>query len=205
MRVHELAKELGVSSKELLASLADMGVAGKSASSSVPEDMVPRLRASGGKATTAPAKPREGLEPPPPPPKPKPKPKPKAAAKPPLPPEAKPEPKPQARPQPRRARGDRRGCAHGGRRGPRAQAGAEAAPPARARGPGDPVGPRAAGDPRCDATGDRREDRPVAGRDREDPVHGWRHGHRDDVAHGRTDPARRGGARLHGRDRRARG
>src|SRR6476619_1314875 len=80
MRVHELAKELGVSSKELLASLADMGVAGKSASSSVPEDMVPRLRASGGKATAAPAKPREVL--PPPPRKPRAKPKPKAAAEP---------------------------------------------------------------------------------------------------------------------------
>ena len=37
---------------------------------------VPRLRASGGKATTAPAKPREVLEPPPSPRKPKPKPKP---------------------------------------------------------------------------------------------------------------------------------
>jgi translation initiation factor IF-2 len=82
MRVHELAKELGVSSKELLASLADMGVAGKSASSSVPEDMVPRLRASGGKATSAPAKPREVLEPPPQPRKAKPKPKPKPAAAP---------------------------------------------------------------------------------------------------------------------------
>jgi translation initiation factor IF-2 len=79
VRVHELAKELGVSSKELLASLADMGVAGKSASSSVPEDMVPRLRASGGKATAAPAKPREVLEPPPQPRKAKPKPKPKPA------------------------------------------------------------------------------------------------------------------------------
>jgi translation initiation factor IF-2 len=82
MRVHELAKELGVSSKELLASLAEMGVAGKSASSSVPEDMVPRLRASGGKATSAPAKPREVLEPPPQPRKAKPKPKPKPAAAP---------------------------------------------------------------------------------------------------------------------------
>jgi translation initiation factor IF-2 len=80
VRVHELAKELGVSSKELLASLADMGVTGKSASSSVPEDMVPRLRASGGKATTAPAKPREVLEPPPQPRKPRAKPKPKPAA-----------------------------------------------------------------------------------------------------------------------------
>ena len=48
MRVHELAKELGVTSKELLETLEQMGVSGKSASSSVPEDIVPRLRASGG-------------------------------------------------------------------------------------------------------------------------------------------------------------
>ncbi len=80
MRVHELAKELGVSSKELLAALEQMGVGGKSASSSVPDDMVPRLRASGGKATAA-AKPREVLEPPPKPRKPKPKPKPKSTPK----------------------------------------------------------------------------------------------------------------------------
>ncbi len=82
MRVHELAKELGVTSKELLESLAQMGVAGKSASSSVPEDMVPRLRASGGQATAAPAKPREVLEPPPQPRKPRAKAKPKAEEKP---------------------------------------------------------------------------------------------------------------------------
>jgi translation initiation factor IF-2 len=74
LRVHELAKELGVASKELLATLEEMGVAGRSASSSVPEDMVPRLRASGGKATTAPKR-REVLEPPP-------SPKPKKAKKP---------------------------------------------------------------------------------------------------------------------------
>ena len=81
MRIHELARELGVSSKELLETLEKMGVTGKSASSSVPEDLVPRLRASGGKATKA-AKPRQVMEPPPKPrakPKPKPKPKPKAA------------------------------------------------------------------------------------------------------------------------------
>ncbi len=42
MRVHELAKELGVTSKELLTTLEQMGVAGKSASSSVPEDLVPQ-------------------------------------------------------------------------------------------------------------------------------------------------------------------
>ena len=70
MRVHELAKELGVTSKELLATLEQMGVSGKSASSSVPEDLVPRLRASGGKATEAPKR-REVLEPPPAPRKPK--------------------------------------------------------------------------------------------------------------------------------------
>jgi translation initiation factor IF-2 len=74
VRVHELAKELGVTSKDLLAALDQMGVSGKSASSSVPEDLVPRLRASGGKATEA-KKRREVLEPPPAPRKPKPKPK----------------------------------------------------------------------------------------------------------------------------------
>jgi translation initiation factor IF-2 len=73
MRVHELAKELGVTSKELLETLEQMGVSGKSASSSVPEDIVPRLRASGGKATTAPPKLREVLEPPPQPRRAKPK------------------------------------------------------------------------------------------------------------------------------------
>ncbi|MDH4111474.1 MAG: translation initiation factor IF-2 [Actinomycetota bacterium] len=82
MRVHELAKELGVTSKELLVTLEQMGVSGKSASSSVPENLVPRLRASGGKATEAPKR-REVLEPPPAPRKPKaaakPKPKTKAA------------------------------------------------------------------------------------------------------------------------------
>src|SRR3954465_6152043 len=109
MRVHELAKELGVSSKELLASLADMGVAGKSASSSVPEDLMPRLRASGGKATAAPAKPREVLEPPPQPRKPRAKPKPKgappaAAQAPPPPAPATPTPPPEPKQAPKQRR-----------------------------------------------------------------------------------------------------
>ena len=71
MRVHELAKELGVSSKELLDTLEKMGAGGRSASSSVPDDIVPRLRASGGKAVAV-AKPkrREILEPAPTPRKP---------------------------------------------------------------------------------------------------------------------------------------
>ena len=93
MRIHELAKELGVSSKELLETLEKMGVTGKSASSSVPEDLVPRLRASGGKATKA-AKPRQVMEPPPKPrAKPKPKPKPKTTT-----PEATPAPTPEDQP-----------------------------------------------------------------------------------------------------------
>ena len=82
MRVHELAKELGVTSKELVAALEQMGATGRSASSSVPEDMIPRLRASGGKATAVAPKRREVLEPPPAPRKPKPKPKAKPAATP---------------------------------------------------------------------------------------------------------------------------
>jgi translation initiation factor IF-2 len=82
VRVHELAKELGVASKELLATLEQMGVTGRSASSSVPEDMVPRLRASGGKATAAAPKRREVLEPPPTPRKARPKAAVKSPAKP---------------------------------------------------------------------------------------------------------------------------
>jgi translation initiation factor IF-2 len=71
VRVHELAKELGVASKELLDTLEKMGAGGRSASSSVPDDIVPRLRASGGKAVDV-AKPkrREILEPAPVPRKP---------------------------------------------------------------------------------------------------------------------------------------
>jgi translation initiation factor IF-2 len=53
MRIHELAKELGVKSKELVESLGEMGYEGLTASSSVPDEAVPRLRASGGKAVPA--------------------------------------------------------------------------------------------------------------------------------------------------------
>jgi translation initiation factor IF-2 len=89
LRVHELAKELGVASKELLASLKEMGIDGLTASSSVPDQAVPRLRASGGKAvpeakikeaveeplpTSRPRKKKEVLEPETPPAAPKPAP-----------------------------------------------------------------------------------------------------------------------------------
>jgi translation initiation factor IF-2 len=49
VRVHELAKELGVESREVLDSLEVMGYEGRTASSTVPEEAVPRLRAAGGK------------------------------------------------------------------------------------------------------------------------------------------------------------
>ena len=58
MRVHELAKELGVKSKDLLEALEAMGYAGRTASSSVPDETLARLRASGGKAVPG-AKPRQ--------------------------------------------------------------------------------------------------------------------------------------------------
>ncbi|MGZ8611230.1 MAG: translation initiation factor IF-2 [Actinomycetota bacterium] len=70
LRVHELAKELGVASKELLAALKDMGADGLTASSSVPDQAVPRLRASGGKAVPD-AKLKEAVEEPLPKPRPK--------------------------------------------------------------------------------------------------------------------------------------
>ncbi len=74
MRVHELAKELGVPSKDLLAALEEMGFEGRTASSSVPDEAVPRLRASGGKAVPG-AKPKAAREEPVTKPRPKPKPK----------------------------------------------------------------------------------------------------------------------------------
>jgi len=70
LRVHELAKELGVTSKELIAALEQMGVEGRTASSSVPEEAVSRLRASGGKPVKA-AKIKEVVEAPTPKVKPK--------------------------------------------------------------------------------------------------------------------------------------
>jgi translation initiation factor IF-2 len=48
VRIHELAKELGVASKEIIASLAEMGYEGRTASSTVPDEAVPRIRAAGG-------------------------------------------------------------------------------------------------------------------------------------------------------------
>jgi translation initiation factor IF-2 len=49
LRIHELAKELGVPSKDVLESLQAMGYEGRTASSTVPDEAVPRLRASGGR------------------------------------------------------------------------------------------------------------------------------------------------------------
>jgi len=49
LRIHELAKELGVPSKEVLESLQAMGYEGRTASSTVPEEAVPRIRAAGGR------------------------------------------------------------------------------------------------------------------------------------------------------------
>ncbi|MCV7179020.1 translation initiation factor IF-2 N-terminal domain-containing protein, partial [Mycolicibacterium sphagni] len=58
-RVHELAKELGVTSKEVLARLSDQGEFVKSASSTVEAPVARRLRESfgGGKPDKAPSKP----------------------------------------------------------------------------------------------------------------------------------------------------
>jgi translation initiation factor IF-2 len=81
MRIHELAKELGAKSKELVEALGEMGYEGLTASSSVPDEAIPRLRASGGKAVPA-GRPKVVTEQQlPSRPRPKPKPKPKAAEK----------------------------------------------------------------------------------------------------------------------------
>ena len=211
MRVHELAKELGVTSKELLGTLEQMGVSGKSASSSVPEDLVPRLRASGGKATEAPKR-REVLEPPPAPRKPKPKKAaaPKAEAKPadvapapvaearrppPLPRPPRPPPRPHAAPAAAPA--------------PAADAAAAAAERSSASWPPQAGRPRTAaagpgGRARCDAADDRREGRQEPGRHREAAVPGRRDGHRHHLAHGRGHHDGGERARPQRRDRRHR-
>ncbi|HET7869861.1 MAG TPA: translation initiation factor IF-2 [Actinomycetota bacterium] len=87
MRVHELAKELGVTSKDLLAALDAMGFEGRTASSSVPDEAVPRLRASGGKTVPG-AKPKAARE----------EPVAKARARPRA--KAQPEPEPKVEPEP---------------------------------------------------------------------------------------------------------
>ena len=61
MRIHELARELGVPSKDILASLDEMGYEGRTASSTVPEEAVPRLRAAGGRVRPG-IKPRTATE-----------------------------------------------------------------------------------------------------------------------------------------------
>jgi translation initiation factor IF-2 len=48
LRIHELAKELNVQSKDVLVSLEAMGYEGRTASSTVPDEAVPRIRAAGG-------------------------------------------------------------------------------------------------------------------------------------------------------------
>jgi translation initiation factor IF-2 len=78
MRVHELAKELGVSSQEILSSLEELGVGGRTASSSVPEEALPRLRATGGKAKPGVKVKRAAVEPAPKPRKKEPVPEPSA-------------------------------------------------------------------------------------------------------------------------------
>jgi translation initiation factor IF-2 len=48
LRIHELAKELNVQSKDVLVSLEAMGYEGRTASSTVPDEAVPRIRAARG-------------------------------------------------------------------------------------------------------------------------------------------------------------
>ena len=93
MRIHELAKELGTTSKDLVSALEEMGYGGLTASSSVPEEAVPRLRASGGKAVLT-GRPKVVKEEPLPPPRRRPRKEPEAAPTPAPEPEPEPEPAP---------------------------------------------------------------------------------------------------------------
>src|SRR3954454_25044070 len=99
-RVHEIAKEQGLTSKQVLAALKDAGVYVKAASSTVEERDVRRAFPNGAKAAPAPPKKAAKPKPPPEPPKkqnPIIKAKPKAAPKP---VEAEPAPVVEAEPAP---------------------------------------------------------------------------------------------------------
>jgi translation initiation factor IF-2 len=61
LRVHELSRELGVPSRDILQSLEAMGFEGRTASSTVPDEAVPRIRASGGRVRPG-SKPRTATE-----------------------------------------------------------------------------------------------------------------------------------------------
>src|SRR5712691_10521991 len=63
-RVHEIAKEQGISSKELLAALEKAGVAAKAAASSVDEDAALKALGRNGAGNGAPAAPEAQSEPP---------------------------------------------------------------------------------------------------------------------------------------------
>src|SRR5450759_5466866 len=104
MRVYDLARELNVSNKELMAKLAAAGIAVKSPSSSINDEATQLIRSQFPKATAAvpahlavvPPPPADG--PPKPPEKLAVKPAPKAPAKPTDKPTAKPAPEPTAEP-----------------------------------------------------------------------------------------------------------
>jgi translation initiation factor IF-2 len=74
MRVHELAKELGVTSREILLLLEELGVGGKTASSTIPPEQMPVIRARLGQSAAA--EPAAATPPPPAAQKPRPAPAP---------------------------------------------------------------------------------------------------------------------------------
>jgi translation initiation factor IF-2 len=96
-RVHEVAKELGLSSKEVLAHLEQIGQPAKSHSSSIDEDLAARLRTELGNGAAATAEPPAPVEAPPPAVA---EPEPVAAAPEPEPVAAAPEPEPEPEPEP---------------------------------------------------------------------------------------------------------
>ena len=53
MRVHELAKEIDMASKDLVALLAENGIEGKTASSSLDDDQIALVKKKAGKGTAA--------------------------------------------------------------------------------------------------------------------------------------------------------
>ncbi len=104
-RIYELAKELGVSNKEIISALAKIGIEGKTHSSSIEDEEAEKLIKSLKKETPEKKKPVKKAEAKPAakkkPAKPEAKQAPKAEAKPAPRPKAKPAPRPKAKPTPK--------------------------------------------------------------------------------------------------------
>lgn len=148
-RVHEIAKEQGLTSKDVLAALKDAGVYVKAASSTVEERDIRRAFPNGAKAQPAPPKKAK--------PKAEPKPEPEAKAT----PAPKAEPKPAARPAKPAPAEEAAPAAKAEPKAAESKASAKAEPKVAAKSKG-PAGPKVLADPGAEAAAKAEADAAAA-------------------------------------------